>query len=87
MRIYKYPMVITDKQTILMPKDAVILDIQIQDQQLVLWAIVNPGNEIEIRHFNIYGTGHEIDSEVSKQYIGTYKLFNGDLVFHVFEIF
>lgn len=38
--IYKYPLQVTDIQKILMPVYAQILSVQAQNNQLVLWAVV-----------------------------------------------
>jgi hypothetical protein len=73
------------KTTIEMPKDAEILTVQTQFHEPQLWALVDPGNNIEIREFITVGTGHSIEKELGK-YIGTFQLHNGSLVFHAFEI-
>lgn len=40
-RIFKYQLEITDRQTILLPHDAEILSVQVQNQKPCLWAKVD----------------------------------------------
>lgn len=83
--IWKYPLVIADRQRIEMPKGAKILTVQAQDGQACLWALVNADEgEMETRDFVIYGTGHYV-SPLPGVYIGTVQMAGGRLVWHVFE--
>lgn len=82
--IWKYRLETLDTQTILMPKSAQVLDVQIQNSILQLWALVIPTALDEERTFRIYGTGHGMPDEPGR-YIASYKLERGALVFHVFE--
>ena len=82
--IWKFPLQVIDKQVISMPKDAIVLTVQVQGSQPCLWARLSPDTPSEKRTFLTYGTGHEIESEPGP-YIGTYQLEGGQLVFHVFE--
>lgn len=86
--IYKYPLLVTDYQEVLMPIASEILTIQIQDENACLWALVDPKETIvEYRSIEIFGTGHPIhyDMGVSRKYISTFQLQGGNLVFHAFE--
>lgn len=84
--VWKYDIKTTNTLNINMPKGAEILDIQEQKEKPKIWALVNPDNSLETRKFKIYGTGHNIDSSINKDnYIGTYQLHRGNLIFHVFE--
>ena len=85
--IYKYTLQTTDKQTVSLPKDAEILSIQTQFEEPQLWALVSLDNEIEERFIEIFGTGHEIHSDmgVERKYISTYQLSGGNYIFHAFE--
>lgn len=82
MKIYKYPLDIVGTQTIPLAKWALILDVQMQGDQVVLWALVDPEAPIVFRHLAIYGTGLHI-LENPGVYIATVQ--KEDLVFHVFE--
>ena len=85
--IWKFELETTNTQTIEMPKDAQILSIETQSETPVLYALVDTDNELEQRLFEVFGTGHKImyDMGVTREYIGTYKMRNDRLVFHVFE--
>lgn len=80
--IWKFPLAITDEQTVEMPRFANILRVDMQGDQCCLWALVNPDNQKEGRTLQIYGTGHPIP-ERPGVYRGTFM--TRDLVFHVFE--
>jgi len=72
------------KFEIQMPKNAIILCIQIQNNFPQIWALVKPDNPIETRKFEICGTGVpnkiDLDEDI---YIGTYQM--NIYVFHLFE--
>lgn len=76
-----------NKVIVEMPKDAEILTIQNQNGYACIWALVNPENEKEKRHFEVFGTGHNIyyDIGVERKYINTFQLEGGEFVFHLFE--
>lgn len=82
--IWKYPLTISKLQEIDMPKGAEILTAQMQDDEPVLWALVDPDQEKERRFIEIYGTGHWLDGDPRK-YISTFQIMESGLVFHVFE--
>ncbi len=73
--------------TFQLPKGAEILTVQLQKDKPCIWVLVDTERELEERHFETFGTGHEISYKkgVSKIYVGTYQIANGSLVFHVFE--
>ena len=91
MRIYKYPLEITDRQIILIGTlDPEPLSVAEQDGQLMLWVkLVEPINDeiynkgfIHAIEIDIVGTGNEC-SIGGKEFIGTVVMSNG-LVWHVF---
>lgn len=87
--IYKYPIPIEDYFTLELPKDAKILTVQIQRKMPQLWAAVDSEAEKETRHFRLSETGHPLggsDFLKMSNYIGTFQIENGTLVFHLFEI-
>ena len=87
--IWKFELETTDNQTIEMPIGSKILTVQTQNGKVCLWALVDP-TVIKVKVFiDIFGTGHEIHygENIIRNYLGTYQLQNGDLVFHVFERF
>lgn len=94
--IYKYALMTTDKQTINVPflnnddnigvpfKDQV-LKVDVQNNQIFIWCLVDDELYKGTRTIYIYGTGHQIDDKISKEnYIGTYQLNNGSFIGHVF---
>ena len=85
--IWKFELETKDRNIIQMPKDAEILCVQEQYGKPCIWALVDPNQEKETQHFEIFGTGHPVycDMGVDRKYIGTYQLSNGALVFHVFD--
>lgn len=83
--IYKYPIEVTDNQHINIPRDGKILTVQVQGGQPCLWVLVDPDNDPEDRHIEVFGTGHPI-SDDERDYIGTFQMHGGALIFHVFEL-
>jgi hypothetical protein len=81
--IWKYPFEVTDNVSISMPGGAQILTVQAQNDTPCVWALVDPEAPKQTHHFRVYGTGHPIDEP--GQYLGTFQLYGGSLVFHVFE--
>lgn len=83
--IWKYPIEITDEQTIKMPMGARILTVQMQGPQCCIWALVDPSKPMAERHIRTHGTGHEIPLGITTwAYIGTIQSHGGALIFHVF---
>ena len=85
-KIFKYPLEIIDTQFIELPLGAEILTVQIQGDQLCLWAMVNtlPGAIKKNRRIEIIGTGYPVPVGELK-YISTFQIMDGSLIFHVFE--
>lgn len=70
-----------------MPIGSKVLCVQVQNKVPVLYAEVN--TELPQIPFSIetYGTGHDIPvAKNNRDYIGTYQLYSGSLVFHVFLV-
>ena len=84
-RIFKYPLVVTDDQTVGIPGGSRILSVDNQNGVLTLWAMVNTDRPVEPRHIRIVGTGHEIADKAaaSLEFIGTVLM--DPFVWHVFE--
>lgn len=80
--IYKYPFEITDVFTIKMPGHSKILDVKMQNGTPCIWALVDTEEpEIE-KTFYLYGTGHKF---TKGEYVGTFQVNGGELVFHLFK--
>lgn len=83
--IYKYILKVQDIQDLFLPIESKILSVEEQNNEIVLYALVDSGAEsIERYSIIIHGTGHPADDIVDYNFLGTVKLFNGIGVFHVF---
>lgn len=82
--IWKFPFAVLDLVQIEMPVGSEVLCVQTQSEQPCLWAKVNPFAEKEMRQFRVVGTGHVYDQMDDGIYIGTFQLFGGSFVGHVF---
>lgn len=81
--IWKFPLSIADEQYVSMPLGSVVLAVQEQNGLPCAWAIVDDAEQATERvRFCIRGTGHEL-GDVG-DYVGTFQLHGGDLVFHAF---
>lgn len=84
MKIYKYEIEVTDKQTLQLPKLSKILSIQVQDDNIMLWTLVGDyTNLVDYRFIECYGTGHEINSLKELVFLATIQYRGG--VWHFFE--
>ena len=82
--VYKYSL----QDSIELPKGAEILKIGTQNNNFVLWALVDPTNEKEWRTFQLIETGNSIIDHnllVKPTYIGSTEAYQGRYVLHVFE--
>lgn len=82
--VHKYP--ITFETNIMMPKDAKILTVQVQNNLPFIWAEVDTDEMKYPRKFMMFGTGHQIPSHMSRRYIGTIQEAGGALIWHVYEM-
>jgi len=88
-RIFKYCLETTDEQTIGVPeltgysfKDQV-LKVDTQREKPCLWILVDDSEQTVKRHIAVVGTGHYCGEEL-EDYLGSYQIFNGQFVGHVF---
>lgn len=84
--IWKFDIPLQDEFTLQMPVGSKLLTIQLQHDHPKLWAVVEPNATVEYRVFRTVGTGNVLPEQNTARYIGTYQIYHGDLVFHVFEI-
>lgn len=86
--VFKYALAVTDRQSLLLPKGALALIVQVQREQPCLWCQVDSTAALEERRFAIVGTGYPLPTaeEGFAQYIGTFQQYDGDLIWHVFEL-
>ena len=86
-KIFKYPIEVTDEQVVLLPTGAKILTIQNQGEVPCIWALVNPTAPKDMAiTIRIHGTGHDVPDSDSLEYISTFQMMGGRLVFHSFIV-
>ncbi len=83
--IWKFNIDIDDVQNVEMPKQAKLLSVQVQNGSVRLWAMVCPRNTLVNRIIQMAGTGHDLKGRDMGEYLGTFQISNGQLVFHVFD--
>ena len=85
--VYKYKLQLTDViQEVVLPLGAQILCIKMQNDELCMWALVDPDQTCnEAIKIRCAGTGHMIEEDV-EYYIDTVMLLDGALVFHFFKV-
>lgn len=82
--IWKWTLQVAGTQQVLMPRAAKLLSVQMQGEMPQLWALIDPAEPRESRTIRIIGTGYPIDGDPG-DYVGTFQMSNGALVFHVFS--
>jgi hypothetical protein len=80
--IYKYPIEITDEQTVSMPMGAQVLSAQMQETQLCIWALVEVGNVNCNRRVRIFGTGNTVKLDGNWKFVDSVQ--ERIFVWHVF---
>ena len=82
-RIFKY-ILDAANQVIEIPSET-ILSVEEQNEEIVVYAIVDTDIEPIKYEFGINGTGNSITFEIEHfKFLGTVKMHNGSLMFHVF---
>lgn len=87
--IWKYKILPIDVQDIEIPIGSALLSVQVQNDEPCLWALIYDTNaEKETIRIRTIGTGHQIDDTDFdvKDFLGTFQLNDGALVFHVFQV-
>lgn len=80
--IWKFPIEITDRQTVLMPGESSVLSAGLDPAgEPCLWALVKPGAPEAQVAVRVVGTGHPID-KIPYRYVGSFV--DGHCVWHVF---
>ena len=82
--VYKYPLDITDRQSVCLPLGAQILSIQAQNNTLMLWAMVDPDQVAQSVVLQILGTGNPAQVSHRAKHIETVQMPTG-LVWHIFK--
>lgn len=86
--IYKYPLAITDEQTIEIFRQHRILSIQYQGDKLMMWAQVDTETQKIEKRMYIYGTGHELNPTKypPKRHVATVITPDQVFVWHIYEV-
>ncbi len=83
MSIWKFPLPIADEIEVDMPGFSLNLAVQLQGNDIFLWAIVDPDTPKIPKRFCIVGTGHPFNPS-NKLYVGTVQ--KDGFVWHIFEL-
>lgn len=87
--IWKYKLEVKDIQDIEIPQGSILLSVQAQYGDPCLWVLVfNTHGPKEVIRLRTFGTGIGIiDEDFSpKEFLGTYQLYGGAYVGHVFIV-
>ncbi len=84
MTIWKYILKPQSVQIVEMPEGSRILCAHSQCDEICIWVNVWPENTMQTRTIEVIATGEQF-MEAPRDYIGTVKLENDRLIFHVFE--
>ena len=87
--VWKYPLDITDEQSIVLPYGARFLSVMEQNNLPTIYACVNPLAGIkEVWHISMRGTGHDIGREMleTSEFLGTIGTHGGELMWHLWLI-
>lgn len=83
--IFKYPVQMSEDFTIHAPRGAQFFAVQVQGNEVQMWARVDPEQQEVLYRFGVHGTGHYLnDFTNNAPHIGTFQLSGGQLVFHLF---
>jgi len=84
--VWKFPVEAIQIQRLEVPKGSKVLSVDTQGEGVVVYALVSPAQtEKEYKEIRIYGTGHTIADDIDEcTFLGTVKLQEETLVFHVF---
>jgi len=85
MTIWKFPFAVADEFQVQMPAGSQVLSVQVQNGQPCMWAKVYEDAPFVTRRFRVYGTGHGIPEALPLDFVGTFQVQDGLLVFHLFE--
>lgn len=85
-RIFKYELPVMETQLLTLPKNARVLSVANQRDNLVLWAAVDPqAKDVESHLITIGTTGNTLPDVQNTDFLGTVLFNNGSFVTHVFH--
>lgn len=65
---------------------AIILNVDVPDHDIMVWAEVDDQAPLETVYFDVVGTGHKLTPGVNREFVGTTIFKFTGLVFHVYLI-
>ncbi len=84
--VWKYSIPVADLVCIEVPKGGKPLCVQVQHETACVWILVDTYQPHVTRQFRVLGTGHDIHPDGAGDYIGSFQLAGGALVFHLFDL-
>ncbi len=89
-KVFKYLIQQADsgEASVRMPAGAEILSFQAEGAALTVWAMVDPEAPAVQRKFLVFGTGQPIEDSVANSltYVGTARVHDKQIVWHLFEV-
>ena len=83
--IYKYELQVVDEQEIEMYDEYKLLSVIEQNGKIVVYALINTDSNPRYNvKFIMRGTGHNAEKAANLTFLGTVKLLNGLLIYHIF---
>lgn len=83
--IWKYELTAEGSQDLAVPGNGKVLCVQVQQGKPCVWLLVEPEQEVQLHRIRMFGTGQPYIEVDGLDYIGTIQLYDGSLVFHVFD--
>ena len=87
--IWKYELKFEEKFQIEMPVKAIVRYVALDEKtnKPCIWVELEPSTTTQEYHFELFGTGHEIHSNmgVERIYLGSYQYQNGEFIGHLYQ--
>jgi hypothetical protein len=83
--VFKYPIPLLDNFELDLPVGAQPLSVDVQYGKPQMWALVDTSAPTAPQRFRLAGTGHPLTKD-SLEFVGTFLIEEGALVFHVFRV-
>lgn len=82
--IYKYPVSVMARFSLIIPDKALFLSVQIQNDKPYLWALIHTDEPSKQYNFRVIGTGYEMSETGHLTHLGTFQMEGGKFVGHLF---
>ena len=83
--IFKYPLLVDDNQTVILPTGARVLSVAEQRGNIVLYALIDDEEKAQsVYTIRIRGTGHYAGELDPCRFLGTINQHDGQFMWHVF---